>query len=320
METQHRYLDLKRNDHIYDFGAEFFLLVLYNTEEQSKEIYQVSVKIVTDSGSDISQARAKELGITVLPLTFRFGTEEYLDGVTMTPKEFYDRLEKEAELPKTSQIPPFRYGEVFKELTADGSDVLYVCISSGVSGTIQSATMAASEFDGKVKVFDSRHFCISEGLLAEYAKRLADEGKDLDEIYNELNRVRGKVRIIAIFATLENLKKGGRISSTAAFVGEVLSIKPLITITDGVVDIPDKVRGMKKGYQAMRDYILNEGGIDLSMPCGYAYSGSDDTNINEFIEMNKDLYGDLEVPTSYVGATVGTYAGSGAIATAYFVK
>ncbi|MBR3250218.1 MAG: DegV family protein, partial [Erysipelotrichaceae bacterium] len=131
---------------------------------------------------------------------------------------------------------------------------------------------------------------------------------------------RGKVRIIAIFATLENLKKGGRISSTAAFVGEVLSIKPLITITDGVVAIPGKVRGMKKGYQAMRDYILNEGGIDLSMPCGYAYSGSDDTNINEFIEMNKDLYGDLEVPTSYVGATVGTYAGSGAIATAYFVK
>ena len=280
----------------------------------------MSVKIVTDSGSDISQARAKELGITVLPLTFRFGTEEYLDGVTMTPKEFYDRLEKEAELPKTSQIPPFRYSEVFKELTADGSDVLYVCISSGVSGTIQSATMAASEFDGKVKVFDSRHFCISEGLLAEYAKRLADEGKDLDEIYNELNRVRGKVRIIAIFATLENLKKGGRISSTAAFVGEVLSIKPLITITDGVVDIPGKVRGMKKGYLAMREHILNEGGIDLTMPCGYAYSGSDDTNINEFIEMNKDLYGDLEVPTSYVGATVGTYAGSGAIATAYFVK
>lgn len=280
----------------------------------------MSVKIVTDSGSDISQIRAAELGITVMPLTFRFGNDEYLDGVTMSSKEFYERLDKEAELPKTSQIAPFRYSEVFKELTQDGSDVLYVCISSGVSRTIQSANLAASEFDGKVRVFDSRHFCISEGLLAEYAKRLSDEGKDLDEIYNELIRVRGKVRIIAIFATLENLKKGGRISSTTAFVGEVLSIKPLITITDGVVDIPGKVRGMKKGYQAMREYILNEGGIDLSMPCGFAFSGSDDTNINEFIAMNKDLYGDLDVPISYVGATVGTYAGSGAIATAYFVK
>lgn len=280
----------------------------------------MGVKIVTDSGSDITQERAKQLGIRVIPLTVRFGNEEHLDGVTMSQKQFYERMEKEAELPKTSQIPPFRYSEVFKEETEDESDVLYVCISSGVSGTIQSATMAAQEFEGKVRVFDSRHFCISEGLLAEYAKRLADEGLTLDEIYSKLEVARDKVRIIAVFATLENLKKGGRISATEAFVGEVLSIKPIVTITDGGVGILSKVRGMKKGYQAMREYILNEGGIDLSMPCGFAYSGSDDTNINGFIELNKDLYGDLQVPVSYVGATVGTYAGAGAIATAYFVK
>ena len=280
----------------------------------------MKVKIVTDSGSDMSQARAEKSGIRVLPLTFRFGNDEYLDGVTMTPKQFYDRMEAEEELPKTSQISPYRYSEVFKELTADGSDVLYVCISSGVSGTIQSAMLAASEFDGKVKVFDSRHFCISEGLLAEYAKKLSDEGKNMFQIFTELEKARDKVRIIAVFATLENLRKGGRISSTTAFVGEMLSIKPLITITDGGVEVLGKVRGMKKGYQAMREHILKEGGIDPGMPCGYAYSGSDDTNINEFISMNKDLYGDLEVPTSYVGATVGTYAGAGAIATAYFVK
>ena len=240
--------------------------------------------------------------------------------VTMTPKEFYERMEREEELPKTSQITPYRYSEVFKEESADGSDVLYVCISSGVSGTIQSANMAASEFNGKVRVFDSKHFCISEGLLAEYAKRLADEGKSLDEIYDALEKARDKVRIIAVFATLENLRKGGRISSTSAFVGEVLSIKLLITIADGGVGVLGKLRGMKKGYQAMRDYILKEGGIDLTMPCGFAYSGSDDANINEFIEMNKDLYGDVDVPISYVGATVGTYSGAGAIATAYFVK
>ena len=280
----------------------------------------MKVKIVTDSGSDLPQARARQLGITVLPLTFRFGTDEYLDGVTMSSKEFYERMDQEEELPKTSQISPYRYTEVFRELTEDGSDVLYVCISSGVSGTIQSAIMAAAEFDGKVKVFDSRHFCISEGLLAEYAKRLSDEGKSMYEIFTALEKARDKVRIIAVFATLENLKKGGRISSSAAFVGEMLSIKPLITITDGGVEVLGKVRGMKKGYQAMREYILREGGIDLNMPCGFAYSGSDDTNISEFIAMNKDLYGDLDVPTSYVGATVGTYAGAGAIATAYFVK
>ena len=280
----------------------------------------MSVKIITDSGSDISQERAKQLGIKVIPLTFRFGNDEYQDGITMSPEEFYTRMEKEEELPKTSQIPPFVFSEVFKQETADGSDVLYVCISSGVSGTMQSAILAASEFDGKVKVFDSKNFCISQGIIVEYAKRLADEDKSIDEIYEEIEKARDKARIIAVFATLENLKKGGRISSTAAFVGEALSIKPLITITDGVVDVIGKVRGMKKGYHAMRDYILEQGGIDLNMPCLYAYSGSDDTNLKQFIDQNRDLYGDLEVPTSYVGATVGTYAGAEAIATAFFVK
>lgn len=280
----------------------------------------MSIKIITDSGSDISQDYAKTLGITVIPLTFSFGDDEYLDGVTMSSGEFYERMAREEELPKTSQISPYRYSEVFEKETADGSDALYVCISSGVSGTIQSATMAAAEFNGKVKVFDSRHFCISEGLLAIYANRLANEGKSLDEIYEMLEKARDKVRIIAVFATLENLRKGGRISSTSAFVGEMLSIKPLITITDGGVDVLEKVRGMRKGYQAMRDYILSEGGIDPEMPCGFAYSGSDDSNIRTFIEMNRDLYGEKDIPISYVGATVGTYAGAGAIATAYFVK
>lgn len=280
----------------------------------------MGVKIVTDSGSDLSQERAKELGIRVIPLNFRFGNEEYLDGVTMSPKEFYDRMAAEEELPKTSQISPYRYKEVFEEEAADGSDVLYVCISSGVSGTIQSASLAAREIDSTVRVFDSRHFCSSEGLLAEYAKRLSDQGLSIDEIYEKLEAARDKVRIIAVFDTLENLKKGGRISSAEAFIGEALSIKPLITITDGQVENLGKVRGMHKGMKAMREYILKEGGIDLSMPCAFAYSGDDDSNISRFIENNKDLYGDLEVPISYVGATVGTYAGAGAFATAYFVK
>ncbi len=280
----------------------------------------MTVKIITDSGSDLSQKRAEELGIQVIPLRFRFGEEEYLDGVTMSPKEFYERMDKEAELPKTSQISPYAYGEAFREAIADGSDVLYVSISSGVSGCFQSATLAASEFDGRVKVLDSRHFCSSEGLLAEYAKRLADEGKGLDEIFQLVEKARDKVRIIAVFDTLENLRKGGRISATSAFVGGALNIKLLITIEDGGVAMLGKLRGMKKGYQAMREHILNEGGIDHDMPIAFAYSGEDDTNINEFIELSKDLYPDRKIPISYVGATVGTYAGAGAIATAYFVK
>ena len=280
----------------------------------------MSVKIITDSASDLSQEEAKKLGITVIPLVFRFGNDEFYDGVTISNEEFYDRLEKEEELPKTSQISPYRYTEAFEEATKDGSEAVYLSISSGVSGSVQSAMMAAQEFDGKVKVFDSKHFCISLRVLAEYAKRLADEGKNADEIMVGLEEASKKVRIIAIFNTLENLKKGGRISSTAAFVGEMLSIKPVITIKDGGVEVLGKVRGMKKGFVTMREYIEAEGGIDLSMPYALAYSGKDPENINRFYEENKDLYDNREVPLSFVGATVGTYAGANAIATAYFVK
>ncbi len=280
----------------------------------------MSVKIITDSASDLSQEEAKKLGITVIPLVFRFGNDEFYDGVTISNEEFYDRLEKEEELPKTSQISPYRYTEAFEEATKDGSEAVYLSISSGVSGSVQSAMMAAQEFDGKVKVFDSKHFCISLRVLAEYAKRLADEGKNADEIMTGLEEASKKVRIIAIFNTLENLKKGGRISSTAAFVGEMLSIKPVITIKDGGVEVLGKVRGMKKGFVTMREYIEAEGGIDLSMPYALAYSGKDPENINRFYEENKDLYDNREVPLSFVGATVGTYAGANAIATAYFVK
>ena len=210
--------------------------------------------------------------------------------------------------------------EVFKEETADGSEAVYLSISSGVSGSMQSAMLAAQEFDGKVKVFDSHHFCISLRVLVEYAKRLADEGKNADEIVESLNEALKKVRIIAVFATLENLRKGGRLSSASAFVGELLAIKPMITIKDGGVEVLGKARGMKKGIKAMRDYIESEE-IDLSMPYAFAYSGSDRENIETFIAENGDLYDDkTDVEVSYVGATVGTYAGPGAIATAYFVN
>ena len=281
----------------------------------------MSVKIITDSGSDIPQDYAQKVGIRVIPLVFRFGSEEFYDGVSLNSYEFYKRLEEEENLPKTSQISPFKYAEVFKEETADGSDAVYLSISSGVSGCFQSASLAAADFDGKVKVFDSKHFCISLRVLTEYALRLSKEGKSADEIIAALEKAREKVRIIAVFATLDNLRKGGRLSSAAAFVGEVLSIKPIITITDGQVEVLDKVRGMKKGYKWMRDYVEKEGGIDLSMPYAIAYSGTDDVNIKGFVEGNSDLYnGDQDIPLSYVGATVGTYAGPGAIATAYFVK
>ncbi len=280
----------------------------------------MSVRIITDSASDISKEYGERLGARVIPLRFFFGEDSYRDGIDMGPDEFYKRMKEEEELPKTSQITPFEYHEIFEEETKDGNEAVYLAISSGVSGSAGNAAATAEEFDGKVKVFDTGHFCISQRVLTEYAKRLADEGLDASQIIEKLKEASDKVRIIAVFETLENLRRGGRISSASAFFGDMLGIRLMITISEGIVKVLGKARGMKKAMKEMRDYIRKEE-IDLSMPYAFGYTGSDPGNMDAFIGNNKDLFGgNTDVEVSRVGATVGTYAGDGAIAAAYFVK
>ena len=283
----------------------------------------MSVKIIADSASEVSQETAKEWGITILPLKIRFGNEEFLDGVTLTNKRFYEMLIESDELPKTSQISPADYEEAFKKAFEEGNDeVVCLTISSGVSGCVQSANIAASEFDGKVHVVDSMQFCISYYILVEYAKRLRDEGKSAEEIANEIIRVREKSTVLSVFDTLEYLKAGGRLSSASAFVGEILSIKPVITITNGVVEVIGKARGSKKGNNMLISKVKELGGIEYSMPACVGYTGLSDALLLKYLEDSKELYdGDIaEIKRISVGATVGTYAGPGAIAVAFFPK
>lgn len=280
----------------------------------------MTVKIISDSGSDISQAYAAELGVRIIPLTFVLKDAEYRDGVDMTNDEFYRKMKEADELPKTSQISPYRYREVFAEETGDGSEAVCLVLSSGVSGSIWNAELAAQEFGGRVKVVDSRHFCISLRILVEYAARMAKEGFNAGQIVTGLENAMQKVRIIAVFETLENLKKGGRISSATAFAGGALGIRLMISIKNGKVEILGKTRGMRRAMVQMREYIEREG-IDLSMPYAFGYTGTDPENMRTFIDRNKDLYaGNTDIEISHVGATVGTYAGDGAVAAAYFVK
>ncbi|MBR0385966.1 MAG: DegV family protein, partial [Erysipelotrichaceae bacterium] len=197
----------------------------------------MSVKIVVDSACDIPQTQGDELGIKILPLRYLLGDDEYLDGVTISNTEFYNKLENSNIFPKTSQITPFQYEQAFEEGLEECDEVLCMTMSSGVSGCFQSASIAAKDFDGKVLVFDSRHFCFSYTVLVKYAVMLRDQGLTAAEIYEKLTEGLKKVRIIAAFDTLEYLKKGGRISGTASAIGNAMGIKPIITITDGKVDV-----------------------------------------------------------------------------------
>ncbi|MBP3888900.1 MAG: DegV family protein [Cellulosilyticum sp.] len=282
----------------------------------------MSVRIICDSASDITKEMAQKLNVTVLPLKTIFGTEEYLDGVNMSHQEFFEKLIETDELPTTSQIAPFDYETVFKEAIEAGDTVVCITLSSKLSGCNQSAHIAAEEFEGKVFIVDSENVCIAEQILVEFAVRLRDEGKTAEEIVEILNVEKKNIRLIALLDTLEYLKKGGRISSAVALAGTLLSIKPVIGIENGEVVMLGKARGSKNGNNMLMSLVEKEGGINFDKPFNVAYSGLSDVSLQKYMRDSAKLYeGKVdEIPVRTIGSTIGTHAGPGAIAAAFFVK
>lgn len=278
----------------------------------------MSIRIITDSASDILQSDAEKMGITVLPLKTIFSTGEYIDGVTLSHKEFFEKLIELGEISKTSQITPFEYEEEYKKYPND--EIIVITLSSKLSGCNQSANIAAAEYDN-VYVVDSLNATVGERLLVEYALRLIKDGKPAKEIVDILNKEKDNICLIALLDTLEYLKKGGRISSTTAFIGTLLHIKPVITVKDGKVESLGKARGSKNANNMLRK-LVTEYGMDLSLPYEVAYSGLTDVLLKKYLEDNKDLYeGDIEkLSLRTIGSTIGTHVGPGAIALAFFKK
>ncbi len=282
----------------------------------------MAIRIITDSASDISQETAKEWGITVLPINVRFGDDEFLDGVTLSAEEFYHKLIETGEIPKTSQISPYVYEQEFQKADECGDELIYFCISSGVSGCYQSAMLAASDYSDNIHIIDTKQFCISQFIIVNRAVNLRDEGKSCDEIISIIQEEMKKAHVISVFDTLEYLKLGGRLSSAAAFAGTMLTIKPVITIEDGVVAVIGKARGSKKGQNMLTEFVHKSGGIDFDKPICLAYTGFSKEVLTKYVEDSKALYEGNEDKLQYtvVGATIGTYAGPGAIALAYFSR
>ena len=276
----------------------------------------MSVKIIVDSTADLApQVKAKMSA--VVPLSVMFGEEEYKDGVTITSEMFYEMLASNKELPTTSQPTPAAFEAVYEEATADGSDVVVVTISSRLSGTYQSATIAAEDFPN-VYVVDSRNAALGTGVLAEYALQLAEEGKSGQQILEILMEKRQKVHLYAILDTLEYLKKGGRINAATAVVGGMLNIKPLICADeDGRIGMAGTARGMKKAFAMLSENCGKNGGVDRTKPTLVAYSGKSDENMCKYMEEYADLWPE-GTNTTLIGATVGVHAGPGAVAVAFF--
>lgn len=281
----------------------------------------MSVRIMIDSASDISQAESKALGIHVLPLKTIFGQEEYLDGVTIDHTTFYNKLIESDVLPTTSQLSPFDFEERFREAVEQGDEVLCITVSSKLSGCYQSANIAAGEFGDQVVVVDSLNVTIGQRILTQLALQLRAEGKSAREIADVLNSKKADIRVIALVDTLEYLKKGGRVSSAAAVAGTLLGIKPVIAVENGEISILGKARGSKNGSNMLRE-LAEKSGINFEMPLALAYSGLDDSMLRKYIADSASLYESKveHLPVYTIGSTIGTHAGPGAIAVAFFAE
>lgn len=282
----------------------------------------MSTQIIIDSACDMLKAEADLKGLIFLSLRTRIDGVEYKDGVSITHEAFYQRLESSAELPTTSQVPPFDFAKAYQQALKDHDEALVVTISGKLSGTAQSARIAAKDFPGKIHIVDSENVTVGERVLVDYAVRLRDEGRGAAEIAEALNAVKSRICILGLVDTLEYLYKGGRLSRTSAFVGSALHLKPVLSVVKGELVVLGKARGSRQSNNYLNETIQRRGGVDFSMPYMLAYSGNDDALLRGYIENSRAIWAahTEKVPVCVVGSTIGSHTGPGVIAVAFFCR
>lgn len=260
-----------------------------------------------------------ERRVYTVPLTVHFGNEEYIDGVTIDHKTFYEKLVESEDLPTTSQATPDAFMKEFEKAKQANACAVVITLASEFSGTYQSAMIAAEEYEN-IFVVDSKSAAMGSGILVELAFRLLDAGMSAEEIANTLEEEKKKIVVVALLDTLEYLKRGGRISKTAAFAGTVLNIKPVISVVDGKINILGKARGSKMGNNLLVQEIDKAGGADFNKPILLGYSGISDDLLVKYIKDSKHIWeGNLDsVRYTTVGSVIGTHAGPGAVVVAFF--
>lgn len=277
------------------------------------------VRIIVDSSTDVSEKYREK--IQFVPLTVRFGDKEYLDGVELSKHQFYEMLVESDALPTTSQATPAAFAEYLESVASAGDSAVVITLSSKLSGTYQSAVLAAEDYPN-IYVVDSQSVAIGTGVLAQYAVELAQQGMDAEEIAQVLTQRREKVCVVALLDTLEYLKKGGRISKTVAFAGGMLNIKPVVTIQDGAVALIGKARGSRNGNNLLVEKINQAGGVDFDRPVLLGYTGLSPALLEKYVEDSKPLWEKHvdQLDGCLLCSVIGTHVGPGAVAVAFFKK
>lgn len=304
-------------ERVYRAGA---LLSKFPARDLRKKGFAMSVRIITDSASDMSPAEHPALA--VLPLSVTFGTDVYMDGIDIDHQRFYEMLVERDELPKTGQVNPYAFSQAIAEACEAGDEAVIITVGAKLSGTNQSARTALAEAPGgDVYVVDSNNVTLGERVLVEYALRLVNEGRSAAQIAAAVEAVRDRVVVIGLLETLEYLVRGGRLSAAAGAVGTLLNVKPVVAVEDGLIVQLGKARGSKNGRNLLNQKVEKAGGIDFSMPLALGYTGLSDAVLKKYIEDSAALWAghtEGELPVHTIGATIGTHVGPGAVAVAFF--
>ena len=282
----------------------------------------MAVKFIIDSASDILPREAQQLGLIHLPLKVIFGGQEYADAVELTHHAFYEKLIECDALPTTCQIPPADYEAAYQQVIEKGDTAIVITLSSKLSGTYQSAVIAAETYPDKVFIVDSESVCIGERILILRGLELAKAGLSAQQIVTQLETEKKKMRVMALLDTLEYLKKGGRISAATALAGSLLSMKPVIALEGGSISLIGKARGSRQGNNLLRELVQKRGGINFDKPFALAYSGLSDALLQKYIADSAELWQTYtkHLPVTTVGCAIGTHVGPGAIAIAFFER
>lgn len=277
----------------------------------------MTVRIVTDSASDLDADEARRYGIEIVSLTIRFGTEEFVDRVDLSVEDFYARMATTAELPQTAAPSPGAFAEAFRrQAEAGATQIVCINLSSALSATMQSAQSAAATLpDLDIRVVDSHSITAGLGTLVIEAAKAAAAGDDADAIVAATEERISRLRVYGTLDTLENLKKGGRIGNAQALLGTMLSIKPLIDISTGVVQEAGKTRTRKKALAWLRDQVVAAGPLDhLTVIHGQA------PDLDEFLAMLREHADLAEVRVSTIGAVIGTHGGPRVLGVSFLVR
>lgn len=273
--------------------------------------------IVTDTASDILEDEAREMDVRLAPLDIRFGSVSCARNTQEGFAEFYRLLTSLDTFPTTSQPTPECYLRIIEEAKRSGQDVLVIALTSTISGTVESARMAAklSEYDGHIAVVDSKQAIVSQRIVVERAVKLRDEGKSLQAIVKDIESFRDRIQISGILDTLTYLQKGGRIPQPLALIGNALKIKPIVAVENGVLTSPAKAHGAKAAKKAIWKRLDNAT-LDPEWPVYFVYA--DERSLaEEFEHETREKFGLQNTRIVQIGGVVGAHLGPGCYGFAY---